>query len=177
MFTFQFPILWYGDKCSVGKGMHSTEWFVCMFVCYQLFSKTTRPNCMKFSGMLCHHPRTNRLDFGSDQAKGQGQGHEGLKNYLTELHEIFRDDLSSSKDRMIKFWKWSRQRSRSRSQKGQKHILVITHSVFVRFIWNQCQKVHFSTPYPLIGQRSRSRSNTYFGHNTLNFRPIHMKPT
>ena len=24
---------------------------------------------MKFSGMICHHPRTNRLDFGSDQVK------------------------------------------------------------------------------------------------------------
>ena len=47
--------------------MHSTEWFVCMYVCYQLFSKTTEPNCMKFSGMICHHPRTNRLDFGNDK--------------------------------------------------------------------------------------------------------------
>ena len=27
-----------------------------------------------------------------------------LKNYLTELHEIFRDDLSSSKDQSIRFW-------------------------------------------------------------------------
>ena len=25
MFTFQFPILWYGDKCGVGEGMCSTE--------------------------------------------------------------------------------------------------------------------------------------------------------
>ena len=69
------------------------------------FSKTTGPNCMKFSGMICHHPRTNRLDFGIDQVKG-------LKNYWTELHEIFRDDLPSSKDQSIRFW--------SRLQKGQK---------------------------------------------------------
>ena len=75
-----------------------------MYVCYQLFSKTTGPNCLKFSGMICHHPRTSRLDFGSDQVKGQGQGHEGLKNYWTEPHEIFRDDLSSSKDQSIRFW-------------------------------------------------------------------------
>ena len=27
---------------------------------------------MRFSGMICHHPRTNRLDFGNDQVKGQG---------------------------------------------------------------------------------------------------------
>ena len=59
---------------------------------------------MKFSGMICHHPRNNRLDFGSDQVKDQGQGHEGLKNYWIELHEIFRDDLSSSKDKSIRFW-------------------------------------------------------------------------
>ena len=39
------------------------------YACYQLFSKTTGPNCMTFSGMICHHPRTNRLDFGSDQVK------------------------------------------------------------------------------------------------------------
>ena len=73
------------------------------------------------------------------------------------------------------------QRSRSRSQKGQKHILVMTRSIFVRYIWNQRQKVCFSIPYPLIGQRSRSRSwkgkKNYFGYNTLSFRPIHMKPT
>ena len=95
-------------------------------MCYQLFSKTTGPNCMKFSGMICHHPRTNRLDFGSDQVKGQGQDHEKVKNYRTELHEIFRDDLSSSKDQSIRFWKRSGQRSRPRSRKGQKCIFVIT---------------------------------------------------
>ena len=70
---------------------------------------------MKFSGMICHHPRTNRFDFGSDQVKGQG--HEGLKNYWTELHENFRDDLSSFKDQSNRFWERSGQRSRS--QKGQ----------------------------------------------------------
>ena len=53
---------------------------VCMYVCYQLFSKTTGLNCMRFSGMICHHPRTNRLDFGSDQVKSQGPGHEKVKN-------------------------------------------------------------------------------------------------
>ena len=38
--------------------------------------------------------RTNLLDFESDQVKGQGQGHEGFKNYWTKLHEIFGYDLS-----------------------------------------------------------------------------------
>ena len=59
---------------------------------------------MKSSGIICHHQRTNLLDFGSGQIKGQGQGHEKVKDYWTELHEIFRDDLSSSKDQSIKFW-------------------------------------------------------------------------
>ena len=49
-----------------------------------------------------------------------------LKNYWTELHEIFRDDLSSSKDQSITSWERSGQRSRSRSRKGQKRIFVIT---------------------------------------------------
>ena len=91
--------------------------YVCMYVCYQLFSKTTGPNCMKFSGMICHQPRTNRLGFGSDQIKGQGQGHEKVENYWTELHEIFRDDLSSSKDQSIRFGERSGQRSRSKRSK------------------------------------------------------------
>ena len=67
--------------------MQSTEWFVYMYVCYQPFSKTTGPICMKFSGMICHHPRINRLDFGSNQVEGQGQGYKKVKNYWTELHE------------------------------------------------------------------------------------------
>ena len=48
-----------------------------------------------------------------------------LKNYFTDLHEIFRDDLSSSKDQSIRFYERSGQRSRSRSQKGQKRIFTI----------------------------------------------------
>ena len=52
-----------------------------------------------------------------------------LKNYWTELHEIFRDDLSSSKDQSIRFWERSGQKSSSRSRKGQTLIFVITRSV------------------------------------------------
>ena len=92
---------------------------VCMYVCYQIFSKTTGPNFIKLSGMICHHSRTNRLDFGSNQVKGQG--HEKVKNFWTKLHEIFSDNLSSSKNQSITFWEQSGQRSRSRSWKGQKH--------------------------------------------------------
>ena len=105
---------------------------------------------MKFSGMICHHPRTNRLDFGRDQAKGQGQGHGKVKNYQTKLHEIFRQDFLSFKDQSIRFWEQSGQRS----WKGRKRILVvITRSVFIRFIWNQRQHVHFQ--FPILWQMWR----------------------
>ena len=58
---------------------------VCMYLCMlSTFLKTTGPNYMKFSGKICHYPRTNWLDFGSDQVKGQGQSHDGLKNYWTD---------------------------------------------------------------------------------------------
>ena len=43
-----------------------------------------------------------------------------LKNTWTELHEIFRGDLSSSKDQLTRFWEQSGQRSRSRSRRSQK---------------------------------------------------------
>ena len=66
-----------------------------------------------------------------------------LKNYWTELHEIFRDDLSSSKDRSIRFWERSDQMSRSRSRKGQKLLDRIVMNV-LRFSsdssWNQRPK-------------------------------------
>ena len=97
-------------KCSLFNALSSgmpheivlSHLLVCMYVCYQLFSKTTGLNCMKFSGMICYHPRTNQLDFGGEQVK--------VKNYWTKLHEIFRDDLSSSKDQSVRFWEQSGQR-------------------------------------------------------------------
>ena len=142
MFTFQFPILWYAKW--YGDIITLVYWFVCMLPTFLKIYWTKLHEIFK---MICHHPRTNRLDIGSDQVKGQG--YEKVKNYRTELHDIFRNDLSSSKHQSIRFWERSGQKSRSRSQKGQKRILVITCSVFVRFIWNKRQNVHFSIPYPL----------------------------
>lgn len=54
--------------------------FVCMYVCVSNNSKTTGPNFMKFGGLMGYDLRTNRLGFGSDRVKGQGQGHENVKN-------------------------------------------------------------------------------------------------
>ena len=109
-FSIPYPLIWWQMCCWRRYALYRV---VCMYVCYQLFSKTS----------------------------------------WTELREIFRDDLSSSKDQLIKFWERSGQRSRSRSQKGQKRIFVITHSVFVRFIWNQRQNVHFWIPILWYGDK------------------------
>ena len=49
--------------------------FVFMYVCYSYNSKSTGRNLVKFVGMIGHDPRNNRLVFGSDWVKGQGQGH------------------------------------------------------------------------------------------------------
>ena len=103
-----------------------------MYVCYQLFSKTTGPNCMKISGMICHHPGTNRLDFGSDQVKGQGQGHNKVKNHCTELDEIFMDDLSSSKDKSIRFWERSKVKVTKRSKTYFCHNALSFHPIHMK---------------------------------------------
>ena len=65
----------------------------CISVCIYVtnFSrKLLNKNCMKFSEMICHHPRTKRLDFVSDQVKGQGQGHKRPKNYFCHNTLSFR---------------------------------------------------------------------------------------
>ena len=54
--------------------------FVCVSVCVSNNLKSTGPNFMKFGGMIGHDLRTNRLDFGTDRVKGQGQGREKVKN-------------------------------------------------------------------------------------------------
>ena len=75
-----------------------------MYVCYQLFSKTTGPNCMRFSRMICHHLRTNWLDFGSNQVKGQGPGHEKVKNvFFFSQHAQFSSDLYETNAKMFIF--------------------------------------------------------------------------
>jgi len=47
--------------------------------CGQHSAKTTKRIVMKFGGFVWHHERTNRLDFGSDRIKGQGEGHKKVK--------------------------------------------------------------------------------------------------
>jgi len=63
---------------------------------------------MKFGGMIGYYLGTIGLDFGIDQVKGQGQGHE--KDNLLESHEIWWDDWLLSGDHLIRMLG---QRSRS----------------------------------------------------------------
>ena len=100
-----------------------------------------------------------------------------LKNYWTELHEIFRDDLSSFKDQSVRFWERSGQRSRSRSRKVKNYGTEL-HEIFRDDL--SSSKDQLITFWERSGQRSRSRSRK--GKKricviTLNFCPIHMKPT
>ena len=182
-------------------------------------SKTTGQNCMKFSGMICYHPRTQSIIFWerSDQ-RSRSQKGQGLVFVITcsvfcPIHVkstpkcfIF-NGLSSDRSRSWKFQKhilvitrsvfvwfiWNQGPKCSRISslfsgrskvKGQDHkkvegfIFVITCSVFVRFMWNQRQNVRIFNS--LSSDRSKvkvtKRSKIYFGHNTLSFHPIHMKP-
>ena len=74
----------------------------------------TRNGMFHHPALVCEVERT--LDFGIDQVKGQGQGHKKVKNYWTELHKIFRDNLSSSKEQSIRFWERSHQRRSCRKK-------------------------------------------------------------
>ena len=47
--------------------------------CGQHYAKNTPQIVMKFCGCVWHHEMTNRLDFGSDRIKCQGQGHKKVK--------------------------------------------------------------------------------------------------
>ena len=118
---YSLSSVWY--KCNVAKVCSGM--YVCMYVCYQLFSKTTGLNCMKFSGMICHHPRTNRLDFGSDQVKGQGQGqgHEKVsKATLPNCMKFSGMICHHPRTNRLDFGSNQVKGSRSRSRKGKKHI-------------------------------------------------------
>ena len=104
---------------------------------------------MTFSGMICHHPRTNQLDFGSDQVKGQGQGQEGLKNYWTELHEIFRDDLSSSKDKSIRFCGSDQVKGQGQGHKKVKNLFLSKHAQFSSDSYETNTKM-FTFQFPIL---------------------------
>ena len=46
-----------------------------LLTCYSYNSKSTGRNLLKFGEIIGHDPKNNRLVFGSDWVKGQGQGH------------------------------------------------------------------------------------------------------
>jgi len=53
---------------------------------------------MKCCGCVWHHEMTNRLDFGSDRIKGQGQGHKKVKIVFLRLKCQFCSDLHQADD-------------------------------------------------------------------------------
>ena len=79
---------------------------------------------MKFSGMICHNPSTNRLDFGSDQVtkRPETTGSNCMKFSGMICHHPRISQLDLGSDEV------------KGQGPGQKHIFVITCSVFVRFI-------------------------------------------
>ena len=58
---------------------------------------------MKFSGMICHHSKANRLNFGSDQVKGQGPGHEKVKKVFLSQRAQFLSDSYETNAKMFTF--------------------------------------------------------------------------
>ena len=89
-----------------------------------------------------------------------------LKNYWTELHEIFRDDLSSSKDQSIRFWEQSGQRSKTTGLNCMKFSGMICHHP-------RTNRLGFESDQVKVTKWSKM----YFCHDALSFRPIHMKAT
>ena len=124
----------------------------------------------------CHCPQSRLLCFGSYVFIGLYVCvlPTSLKNYWTELHEINRDDLSSSKDQSIRFWERSGQRSRS--QKKVKNYWTKLHEIFRDDLSSsKDQSIRFWAIRSKV--KVTKRSKMYFCHNALRFRPIHVKPT
>ena len=88
------------------------------------------------------------------KVKGQGQGHEGLKNCWTELHEIFSDDLSSSKDQSIRFWS-DQVKGEGQGHKTVKNYLTELHEISRDNL--SLSKDHLIRFWEQLGQTSRSR--------------------
>ena len=79
--------------------------------------------------------------------------------------KFFRDDLSSSKDQLIRFWERSGQ-----GHEKVKNYWTELHGIFRDDLSSsKDQSIRF-------WKRSGQRSKTYFCHNTRSFHMIHMKP-
>ena len=85
------------------------QWTFCDLVVSAGLCKNYWPHMHEIFMKICHHPRTQRWDFGKPFAKQ----HiviwlsAGLCKSLLDLHEILRDELSLSKDQTMRFWEWS----------------------------------------------------------------------
>ena len=66
--------MWYATQCG---GVHTKVKFKVTKRSKTTFllSESNGRNLLRFGGMIGHDLRSNRLVFGSDWVKGQGQGH------------------------------------------------------------------------------------------------------
>ena len=133
---------------------------------------------MKFSEMICHHPRTNRLDFGSDQVIAQGQGQKRSKIYFCHNTQ-FSSDSYETNAKMFTFQFPFSDRSKVKVMKRSKTYFGCNMLSFCPIHMKPMPKGSLFNS--LYSNRSKvkvtKRSKTYFGHNTLSFRPVHVKPT
>ena len=179
MFTFQFSILWL-VKVKVTK--RSKTYFGHSTLSFHPIHMKPKPKCSLFNSLssdrskvkvikrsktyfghntlsfcLIHMKPTPKCSlfnsFSFDRSKVKFKVKKRFKTYFGHNTLSFRPIHVKPVPKCSLFNSLSP--DRSRSLKGQKHILVITRSVFVRFIWNQHQNFHFAIPYPLIWWQMR----------------------
>ena len=142
-------------------------------------SKTTGPNCMKFSGMICHHPRTNRFDFGSDQVKVKVT--KRSRTYFCHNTLSFRPIHMKPMPKCSLFNSISFDRSVVEVKVTKRSKKYFGHNTFSFRPIHMKPMLKGSLFNSLSSDRSKvkvtKRSETYFGHNTLGFCPIHLKQT
>ena len=80
--------------------------YVCVYICMYVtnFSQKLPDRMHEIFRDDFHHPRTNRLDLGSYQVKGQGPGHEKeKKNAFLSSRAQFSSDSYETKAKMFTF--------------------------------------------------------------------------
>ena len=144
----------------------------------------------------CHHPRTNWLDFGSDQVKGQGPGHEKVKNIFLLKRAQFLPIHMKPTPKCSLFNSLS---SDMVTNVALAKVCALLSSLYAcMYVTNFSQKLldqiawnfpgwFFIIQGPLdqilgairskVKVKFTKRSKTYLCHNSLSFRQIHIKPT
>ena len=64
-------------------------WFLCVYVCSQLFSKTTGLNCMRFSGMICIIQGQSIRFWERSGQRSRSRSRKGLKHIFVITRSVF----------------------------------------------------------------------------------------